>query len=73
MKTDQNKRKIIFYGSNWCADCRRSKELLDSLGVDYEYINLEKDPTAVERVLEINKGYQSINPDYCVFGQPCSA
>lgn len=53
-------KKIIFYGAKWCADCRRSKELLDLLGCEYEYIDLEEHPEAVDKVLEINQGYQSI-------------
>lgn len=52
--------KIIFYGANWCPDCRMSKELLDSMGVEYEYIDIEKDPEAAKKVVEINKGFQSI-------------
>lgn len=52
--------KIIFYGANWCPDCRRSKDLLDSMGVEYDYIDLEKDPGAAKRVEEINKGEQTI-------------
>lgn len=57
---DDKNHKIIFYGANWCPDCRRSKELLDSMGVQYEYIDLEKDPEAAKKVVEINGGYQSI-------------
>lgn len=69
-----NKGKIIFYGATWCPDCRRSKDFLDSLGVEYEYINLEKDPEAAKRVEKINKGYQSIPtivfPDSHVLVEP---
>ena len=31
-------------GADWCPDCRRSKALLDRLGVAYEYVDLEADP-----------------------------
>lgn len=60
MASNDKDPKIIFYGANWCADCRMSKELLDSMGVEYEYIDLEKDQEAAKKVVEINKGYQSI-------------
>ena len=51
---------ITFYGATWCRDCKRSKSLLDSLGVVYDYINLEEKPEAAEIVEKINGGYQSI-------------
>ena len=38
--------KITMYGAEWCGDCRRSKKLLDTLGVDYDYIDLEAVPEA---------------------------
>lgn len=34
------------YGAAWCGDCRRAKTLLDTLGVDYEYVDLEAVPEA---------------------------
>lgn len=33
--------QITMYGADWCSDCRRSKKLLDGMGVDYEYIDVE--------------------------------
>ncbi|HEX4444772.1 MAG TPA: glutaredoxin domain-containing protein [Galbitalea sp.] len=32
---------ITMYGADWCSDCRRSKRVLDGMGVDYEYIDVE--------------------------------
>jgi mycoredoxin len=51
---------ITFYGADWCGDCRRSKRLLDSLGIEYTLIDTETTPGAVEKVLEYNQGRQSI-------------
>lgn len=36
------------YGAEWCGDCRRSKKLLDELGVDYDYVDLEADVAAAD-------------------------
>lgn len=36
------------YGAQWCGDCRRSKKLLDTLGVDYDYVDLEAVPEAAD-------------------------
>jgi glutaredoxin-like protein len=48
------------YGAEWCGDCRRSSALLKELGVNYNYINVEEDPSAADKVVEINGGAQSI-------------
>lgn len=42
------------YGADWCGDCRRSKALFDRLGVDYEYIDLEKVVDGAERARAIS-------------------
>lgn len=51
---------IDLYGADWCRDCRRSKALLDSLNVKYNYIDVEADETASEKVIAINGGMRSI-------------
>ena len=52
--------KIILYGAAWCGDCVRSKAYLDSIGCEYEYIDIAEDESAVAKVLEINNGMKSI-------------
>jgi len=42
------------FGAEWCIDCRRTKAQLDSLGVTYEYIDLETDPAAADVAREIS-------------------
>ena len=51
---------IDLYGAEWCRDCRRSKALLDSLNVKYNYIDVEADKSASEKVIAINGGMRSI-------------
>ena len=48
------------YSADWCGDCRRSKRLMDSLNVEYTIIDVEADPTASDKVIEINGGQRSI-------------
>lgn len=48
------------YSAEWCSDCRRSKRLLDELGVAYDYIDVENTPGGPEKVIEINGGAKSI-------------
>lgn len=69
-----NNKKITFYGTPYCPDCVRAKAYLDSIGCSYEYINLIEHEEAVEKVIEINNGYQSIPtivfPDSTILVEP---
>ena len=51
---------IELYGADWCGDCRRSKKLLDTLGVEYAYLEVDKDDDLRDRAVAINGGAQSI-------------
>jgi mycoredoxin len=53
-------KEITMYSAEWCGDCRRSKRLLAELGVEYTLIDVESDPSAAAKVMEINGGMQSI-------------
>ena len=48
------------YGAEWCGDCRRSKKFLDANNVKYNYIDVEADASASDKVIEINGGMRSI-------------
>lgn len=50
---------IQMYGADWCGDCRRTKSQLESLGVAFEYLDVEHDDALRERAIEI-AGVQSI-------------
>lgn len=52
--------QVIMYGADWCGDCRRSKRFLETNEVAFTYIDVEKDPTAADKVIEINGGVKSI-------------
>lgn len=45
---------ITMYGADWCSDCRRSKKLLDEMGVEYEYIDLVADPSEADTAQAIS-------------------
>jgi len=55
-----SKDQITMYGADWCGDCRRSKKFLDENKVAYNYIDVEADESAAEKVIEINGGMRSI-------------
>ena len=52
--------QITMYGAAWCGDCRRSKAFLDGKAVEYNYIDIEADESASDKVIEINGGQRSI-------------
>jgi mycoredoxin len=47
---------IEVYGADWCEDTQRTRRHLDSLGVAYQYINVEQDQQASEWVKQQNDG-----------------
>jgi mycoredoxin len=36
--------EVTFYSADWCSDCRRSKALMNTLGVEYELKDVEHNP-----------------------------
>lgn len=52
--------EITMYGAQWCGDCRRTKQFMDSHGVPFVYVDLEQDDAAAELVRQWNGGRQRI-------------
>lgn len=65
---------IKFYSTSWCGDCRRSRKVLQALGVSFTDIDIEEDPEAAEIVRKVNRGSQSVPtiifPDGSVLVEP---
>lgn len=38
--------ELTVYGADWCGDVRRARELLDTAGVAYRWVDLDKDLAA---------------------------
>jgi mycoredoxin len=57
-KNDMQRLKI--YTTRSCSDCRMAKAVLDQAGVDYEELDIDRDPGAVATVLAINGGYDTV-------------
>jgi len=51
---------VTMYGADWCGDCRRSKRFMEENNVAFNYIDVEADLTAADKVVEINGGAKSI-------------
>ena len=48
--------KVKVYGADWCGLTRRTLTHLDTLGVEYQYIDVDKDPKASQWVKDQNNG-----------------
>ena len=42
------------FGADWCSDCRRSEKLLDGLGIDYDYVDVEAVVDGADRAKAIS-------------------
>jgi mycoredoxin len=51
--------EILFYGAEWCGDCRRSKRQLAELGVSFTYLDVENNDEYRDAAIAIS-GKQSI-------------
>lgn len=65
---------MIVYGTAWCGDTRRAIKILDECQIDYEYINIDRNPEGEVLVKEINKGFRSVPtiifPDGSIIVEP---
>jgi len=52
--------RIKVYGNSWCPDSRRARKIFESMGCDYDFIDVDKDEAAKKLVKEINHGYCSV-------------
>lgn len=52
--------KIIFYGADWCSDCRRAKAYLHANNMDYTFVDVDLDESATDLVQTINNGKRII-------------
>jgi mycoredoxin len=52
--------QVTMYSTTWCGYCRRLKLQLDSAGVAYDEVNIERDPEAAEFVEGVNGGNQTV-------------
>jgi mycoredoxin len=56
------------YSSPWCGDCRLAKKFLNSRSLEYEHINIAKNPEAVALIIEKNNGKRKV-PTFEVDGR----
>lgn len=70
-------RQIRMYGTRWCPDCARAKQVLNNKKVEYVYVDIEQDSEAMAYVQKVNNGFKSVPtiifPDGSVLVEPNNA
>jgi thioredoxin reductase (NADPH) len=52
---------LTVYGTSWCSDCKRAKQLLGEQRVPYTFVDIDADEAGLAYVQEVNEG-KSIIP-----------
>ena len=69
--------KITVYSTVWCPDCKRAKKFLDEHQIEYEDIDIDRHPEAVDIVKQLNHGMRSVPtivfPDGSILVEPDTA
>ncbi|MDD5190877.1 MAG: glutaredoxin domain-containing protein [Dehalococcoidales bacterium] len=69
--------QVKIYGTKWCPDCNRAKQVFARLGVPYEWVDIEQNPAAAAYVQKVNGGMRSVPtivfPDGAVLVEPANA
>lgn len=68
---------IIVYGTEWCKDCHRVKEVLRRYGLNYIWIDIDSNPSSESFVINYNHGKRIVPtiifPDGSVLIEPTNA
>ncbi|HIW62029.1 MAG TPA: mycoredoxin [Candidatus Stackebrandtia excrementipullorum] len=51
---------ITMYSTPWCGYCRRLQSQMDREGIEYEVVDIEKNPDSAEFVMSVNGGNQTV-------------
>ncbi len=66
--------QIKVYGTKWCPDCYRAKQVFGRLNVQYNWIDIEDDQDALAYVKKVNNGFHSVPtivfPDGSILVEP---
>jgi mycoredoxin len=57
---NESQSKIIVYGTTWCPDTIRARNFLDSKGIVYLWVDIDKDGEGRKVVEKVNNGKRSV-------------
>ena len=52
--------QFTMYSTPWCGYCHRLRSQLDREGIEYDVVDIERDPAAAELVMSVNGGNQTV-------------
>jgi len=66
--------QIKIYGTKWCPDCARAKQVFGNLNISFGWIDIEQSKDAADYVQKVNGGMRSVPtivfPDGSVLVEP---
>ncbi len=69
--------QIRIYGTKWCPDCARAKQVLNKHKIPFTWIDIEDDVEACSYVQRVNGGNKSVPtivfPDGSILVEPSNA
>jgi len=51
---------LTMYTTTWCGYCVRLKAQLQREGIEYDEVDIERDESAAELVMNVNNGFQTV-------------
>jgi mycoredoxin len=51
---------LTIYSTPWCGYCHRLMKQLDREGVAYDTVDIEREPSAAQFVMDVNGGNQTV-------------
>jgi thioredoxin reductase (NADPH) len=61
MRTFRRMTNLTVYGTTWCGDCKRAKQLLGEQRIAYDFVDIDTDEQGLAYVQQVNEG-KSIIP-----------
>lgn len=72
--SQSNNAQIVMYTTDWCSDCWRAKQVMKSMKVNFQEVDISADEAAAAKVIELNRGNRSVPtilfPDGTVLTEP---
>jgi glutaredoxin-like protein len=70
-------KQIEVYGTEWCSDCMRTKQVLKKHNISYLWHDIGQDKEALAYVVTVNQGRRSVPtivfPDGSILIEPSNA
>jgi mycoredoxin len=59
-QSEQASGRFTMFSTPWCGYCHRLQSQLDREGIEYDVVDIERDPAAADLVMSVNGGNQTV-------------